>query len=48
MSHRQKLIDELKELQSDEFNSDEAMYLTNRQIIQKIIDCAHYFKNELR
>lgn len=44
--NRKELLQELIELQSDEFNSKEAMYLTKKQIIKKIIQCAHYYKDE--
>ena len=44
--NRKELLQELIELQSDEFNSKEAMYLTKKQIIIKIIQCAYYYKEE--
>ena len=44
--NRKELLQELIELQSDEFNSKEAMYLTKKEIIKKIIECAYYYKEE--
>jgi hypothetical protein len=44
--NRKELLQELIELQSDEFESKKAMYLTKKQIIRKIIQCAHYYKEE--
>ncbi len=44
--NRKKLLSELIELQSDEFDSKEVMYLTKKQIIKKIIECAYYYKEE--
>jgi hypothetical protein len=44
--NRKKLLSELIELQTDEFDSKEAMYLTKKQIIKKIIQCAYYYKEE--
>jgi len=44
--NRKKLLSELIELQSDDFDSKEAMYLTKKQIIKNIIECAYYYKEE--
>lgn len=44
--NRKKLLSELIELQSDEFDSKEAMYLTKKQIIKKIIKCAYDYKED--
>lgn len=43
---REYLINELEELQSDEFNPSEVMYLTKKEIIIQIIASAHYYKDE--
>ena len=43
---REHLISELIELQSDEFEPKEAMYLTKKEIIKQIIELAHYYKDE--
>ena len=45
--NRKKLISDLKHLQSDEFEPIEAMYLTKKEIVKQIIDCAYYYKDEL-
>jgi len=44
--NRKELLEELIELQSDKFNFKEAMYLTKKEIIKKIIECAYYYKEE--
>tara|TARA_R110000796_G_scaffold232272_2_gene350472 strand:+ start:416 stop:556 length:141 start_codon:yes stop_codon:yes gene_type:complete len=44
--NRKELLQELKELQSDEFEPKEAMYLTKKEIIKQIIECAYYYKEE--
>jgi len=46
MTYRQKLINTLIKLQTDEFNPSEVMYFSNKDIIESIIECAHYYKNE--
>ena len=43
--NRIKLVNTLIELQSDEFMEGDVMYLTNEQIVDKIIECAIYYKN---
>jgi len=43
---RKHLISELIELQSDEFDAIEVMYLTKKEIIKQIIEAAHYYKDE--
>lgn len=45
MLDRIKLINDLQELQSDEFDSNEAMYLTEVEIVDQIIQSAYYYKN---
>jgi len=45
--NRKQLISELMKLQSDEFDAKEVMYLTKKELMQKIIECAYYYKNEL-
>ena len=44
--NRKELLQELIDLQSNEFDSKEVMYLTKKQIIKKIIECAYYYKEE--
>ena len=44
---RQYLISQLIELQSDEFDTKEVMYLTKKELVLRIIECAHYYKNEI-
>lgn len=44
-TYRQNLIYELIELQGDEFDPIEVMYLTNRQIVNAIINAAWYYKD---
>ena len=43
---REELIKELIQLETDEFSSCEVMYLTKKEMFKKIIDCAHYYKNQ--
>ncbi len=44
--NRKKLISELKHLQSDEFEAKKVMYLTKKEIVQQIIECAYYYKDK--
>lgn len=44
--NREYLITQLVKLQSDEFDAKEVMYLTKKELVLKIIECAHYYKNE--
>jgi hypothetical protein len=43
---RKYLVETLEELLSDEFDSSELVYLTNEELIQKIIESALWYKNE--
>ena len=43
---REHLISELIELQSDEFNPTDIMYLNKKELVSAIIECAHYYKDE--
>ena len=42
--NRVKLVNTLMELQSDEFHAGEIMYYTNEELVEKIIECAIYYK----
>ena len=42
---RSFLIDTLQDLQSDEFDSSEAMYLETEDLILQIIDTAFYYRD---
>lgn len=46
--NRQYLIKELINLSSDEFNADYIMYKNKKELMQLIINCAHYYKNECK
>jgi hypothetical protein len=41
---RKKLVKILKELQSDEYDSEEVASMSKAQIIQAIVDCALFYK----
>jgi hypothetical protein len=41
---REQLVKFLKELQSDEYDSEEVASMNKSQIIQAIIDCALFYK----
>jgi len=43
---RQKLINELKELLSDEFDPSELVYLNKKQLIKILISTAKFYKYE--
>lgn len=43
---RKYLVETLEELLSDEFDSSELVYLTDEELIQKIIESALWYKNE--
>lgn len=43
---RRELVEALEELQSDEFNPDDLVFLTDGEIMQKIIDVAYFYFNE--
>ena len=43
---RRYLVETLEELQSDEFDSTELVYLTDEELIYKIIEVAEFYKNE--
>jgi len=43
---RKLLVDTLKDLVSDEYDSDELVYLTEEQLIEAIIYSAQWYKNE--
>ena len=43
---RRELIEALQELQSDEYNAEDLVFLTDGQIMQKIIDAAFYYMGE--
>jgi hypothetical protein len=41
---REQLVKFLKELQSDEYDSEEVASMNKSQIVQAIIDCALFYK----
>lgn len=43
---RRELVEALEELQSDEFNPDDLVFLTDGEIMHKIIDVAQFYFNE--
>ena len=43
---RRELIEALQELLSDEYNADDFVFLTDGQIMHKIIDAAFYYMGE--
>ena len=45
--NRKELIKELINLSSDEFNAEYIIYLNKKELMQLIINCAHYYKNEI-
>lgn len=43
---RKFLVDKLKDLVSDEYDSDQLVYLTEEELIEAIIYSAEWYKNE--
>ena len=43
---RKFLVDKLKGLLSDEFDSDQVTYMTNEELIEAIIHSAEWYQNE--
>lgn len=43
---REELVIALEELQSDEFDPKEVMFLENKELVQQIIQCAFYYKKQ--
>jgi hypothetical protein len=43
---RREVIEALEELLSDEFDSSELVYLTKKELIHVLINCAKYYKYE--
>ena len=43
---RRYLVEKLETLQTDEFDSSELVYLTDEELIYKIIETAEYYQNE--
>lgn len=43
---RRYLVEKLEALQTDEFDSSELVYLTDEELIYKIIETAEYYQNE--
>lgn len=43
---RRYLVETLEELLSDEFDSSELVYLTNEELVFKIIESALWYKKE--
>jgi hypothetical protein len=43
---RRYLVEKLEALQTDEFESSELVYLTDEELIYKIIETAEYYQNE--
>lgn len=41
---REQLVKILKELQSDEYDSEEVASMNKEQIVEAIIECALYYK----
>jgi|688.fasta_scaffold768196_1 hypothetical protein len=43
---RRFLVEKLESLQTDEFDSSELVYLTDDELIYKIIETAEFYQNE--
>lgn len=43
---REELVVSLEELQSDEFDPREIMFLDENELVLQIIECAFYYKEE--
>jgi hypothetical protein len=43
---RRYLVEKLESLQTDEYDSSELVYLTDEELIYKIIETAEYYQNE--
>jgi len=43
---RRFLVEKLEALQTDEFDSSELVYLTDEELIYKIIETAEFYQNE--
>jgi hypothetical protein len=43
---RRYLVEKLESLQTDEFDSSNLVYLTDEELIYKIIETAEYYQNE--
>jgi hypothetical protein len=46
MIDRRLLVESLEELLSDEYDSSEVVYMTDDEIIMRIIDVAEYYKEQ--
>jgi hypothetical protein len=47
ISRRLELVNDLKELQSDEYDSHQVASMTKRDIVDSIIECAYYYKEQV-
>lgn len=45
--NRRNLIDALIELNTDEFDPNEVIYKDDEELVDMIISCAFYYKDEL-
>ncbi len=43
---RAELVEVLKDLQTDEFTPKQVMYLNKNQLLDAIVECAYYYKDE--
>jgi len=43
---RRYLVETLEELMTDEFDSSELVYLTDEELVYKIVECAEYYQRE--
>lgn len=46
LSRRLELVNDLKELQGDEYDSHQAASMTKREVVDSIIECAYYYKEQ--
>ena len=46
LSRRLELVADLKELQSDEYDADQVASMTKKEVVDSIIECAYYYKQQ--
>jgi len=46
LSRRLELVNDLKVLQSDEYDSHQVASMTKKEIVDSIIECAYYYQQK--
>jgi hypothetical protein len=47
LSRRLELVADLKELLSDEYDADQVALMTKKEVVDSIIECAYYYKQQV-